>query len=675
MLRVSVVDPFQLNANRYRSLLFILTASAALSASPGLTGSTDADAADQAKSKAEASATVTVTAEGQPVELSKTPNPVKVITREQIDRSGATNLATLLQSAFPGQLMSNGGVGTSTSFFLGGARSQDVVVLLDGIRLSDASGLGSVSPASVGLLGIERIEIQQGPCSTRFGAEAMGGVVALYSTGAGEGFSGLLKGAVGTRGISQEQAEVAYGNKQGSWIRAAVSGAKEDQATETVNPYRSNGAHIAFGFNLAETNALAFTYRNTYEGVPIPWVTTTFPRSYSDVRETTVRQEQFIGSLRSTFGTEWLLEVSLGQVLQHRQEPAYAAPYTPFSPYDSRRNQANASLSWLGSNSGATTSFTGYAEDGYTLGYPSGTNHGDGHHLALSQEAWYEPTSSVRITGGLRQQWDRQAFVVTSGPTPPSMDASSLTGKLGATWQIGQGFRAYAAFGTGFGLPLLSAVMWNQQGGGEQLQREKSRFVQVGGAWERGPWYAKVEANRISIENLVSFDFTSYLYQNSGAMRIQGAEGTFGYRQSTFFLEGFYRNQEARDTQAPKAQQLMTDSVVRRPFQTLGLKGSRTFGLWRGDLAWGWSGARYEYFGFGLPIRASKVHFNTLDMALAWKPIKPLELTLRGSHLMQKAWSVQDWTSGTLDGKNDAYLVAGFPAQPRSFSLEAAYRF
>lgn len=654
-----------------RVLLFLLSAGVALSARS--LPASDADGSEAARSKSESSATVTVTAEGQPVDLAKTPNPVKVFTREQIERSGATTLAGLLQTAYPGQLMSNGGVGSSTSFFLGGARSQDVVVLLDGIRLSDASGLGSVNPAAVGLQGIERIEVEQGPCSTRFGAEALGGVVALYSAPPAAGFSGRVMGAVGTRGIRREALDAAYGDTQGGWVRASVSGATEDQATDTRNPYRDNGVHVAFGFNLGEANALAFTYRNTYTGVPIPWATTTFPRSYAEDRETRVRQEQIIGNLRSTLGARWLLEISLGQALQNRLEPNYVAPYTPFSPYDSRRDQANASLSWMGGAAGATTTFTGYEEHGYTPAWPSGTDHGAGRHLALSQEGWFEPAPSIRITAGLRQQWDRQSFVVTSGPRPEEMDASNLTGRAGATWQIGHGFRAYAAVGTGFGLPLLSAVMYNQQNGGEQLQREKSRFAQVGGTWGQGPWYAKVEASRTQHQNLVIFDLSSYLYLNAGSMRIQGIEGTFGYQREGFFLEGFYRNQEARDTQAPGDQQLSSSGVIRRPFQTLGVRGSRRMGAWRADLGWGWSGARYENFDDG--VRASKVHFNSLDAALAWAPIQALELTLRGSHLMQRAWSAQDWQSGALDGRNDAYLVAGFPAQPRSFSLEAAYRF
>ena len=657
-----------------RSLLFLLIAGAILSA-----GTADTDAAwrikpkPKPKPKAEAAATVTVTAEAQPVALTKTPNPVKIITREQIERSGATNLRDLLQTAFPGQVMSNGGVGTATSFFLGGARSQDVVVLLDGIRLSDASGLGSVNPAAVGLVGIERIEVEQGPCSTRFGAEASGGVVALYSAAPSEGFTGRLKGAIGSRGVRQGLLDVAYGDAHGSWVRAALSGEKEDQATDTVNPYRYAGTYLGFGFNLGCTSTLAFLYRDTYLGVPVPWAKTAFPRSYADSRETRTRQQQVIGHLRSAFGTQWLLEASLGEVLQARQEPAYAVPYTPWAPYDSRRNQANASLSWLGANASTTTTFTGYEEHGYTPGYPSGTNEGVGRHLALSQEGWFEPESSLRLTAGLRQQWDRQSFVAPSGSGPDGMNVSSLTGRVGVTWQIGHGFRAYGSVGTGFGLPLLSAVMYNQQYGGMTLDREKNRFTQAGGAWEGGPWYARIEANRIWHDNLVIFDLVSYTYQNIGALRIQGAEGAFGYRKDAFFIEGFYRNQEARDTNAPEAKQLSASGVIRRPFQTLGLKGSRTWGAWRSDLAWGWSGARYENFGNG--IRASKAHFNSLDAALAWKPLKALELTLRGAHLMQKAWSAQEWQRGAMDGQNDAYLIYGFPAQPRTFTLEAAYRF
>ncbi|MBS1785977.1 MAG: TonB-dependent receptor plug domain-containing protein, partial [Acidobacteria bacterium] len=99
-----------------------------------------ADDAGVPKPKAPASATVTVTAESSPVEVAKTPNPVTVITAEEIRLSGARDLAELLQRELPGQAVRSGGPGGIADPMLGGTRPQDTLVLLDGVRLVDAAG-------------------------------------------------------------------------------------------------------------------------------------------------------------------------------------------------------------------------------------------------------------------------------------------------------------------------------------------------------------------------------------------------------------------------------------------------------------------------------------------------------------------------------------------------------
>src|SRR5690242_12077912 len=114
-----------------------------------------AETADQPKPKGTASATVTVTAEASPVDTAKTPNPVKVITLEAIRRSGARTLAELLQRELPGQVSQSGGPGTAADPQLGGTRPQDTLVLLDGIRLVDAAGLG-VNLSEISLAGVVR---------------------------------------------------------------------------------------------------------------------------------------------------------------------------------------------------------------------------------------------------------------------------------------------------------------------------------------------------------------------------------------------------------------------------------------------------------------------------------------------------------------------------------------
>lgn len=642
-----------------------------------LMGAEAADAADKkARPKAEAGATVTVTAEASPIEVAKTPNPVKVLDKAVLERSGAKTLGELLGDLLPGQIMTNGGVGTAASTYLGGARSQDVVITLDGLRLTDASGLGGVNPNGLGLAGIERVEIQNGPCSSRFGAEAMGGVIALYTAGAPvDGLSGEVAETVGTQGIAGLRGSAAYGWGRG-WARAAFHGRREDQATDTPKPFRTAGGFLGFGQELGQDSLLTVSYRNTYTGVPVPYsgVTPT-SRTYTADQEARNRNEQVVGTLKTVFGTEWLTEFTLGHATQSRQEPGYP---TGFSAFDSRRTQAVGRVHWTPSE-GLRASFgaDAYEETGKT----PGPSVGEGRHLGFDLEGSWEPVGFLRLLGAVRQQWDRQSFegqVATN--SAPAATSRRTTWKLGANAMLGARFRAYASAGSGFSLPLLSAVMYNAtNAGAPRLDREESTYANAGVTWEQGAWSARIEASRTLFAKLVYFDLNNYLYANGSEVRTQSLEGSLGYRLTAWGLEGFYRNQEARDLKEPEATRFSMPGVVRRPFNSFGLKGYAVVGAFRFDGRWGWFGPRYENFGYVYPtgsvLAASKVHFNDLSLAAAWSVNAAFSLTLRGDHLLQPRLSVADWKNRVTDGHNDAYQIFGFPAQPPTVSLEARYRF
>lgn len=638
------------------------------------------DPADKPKPKAEASATVTVTAEATPIEVAKTPNPVKVLDKAAIEQTGARTLGELLADLLPGQILSNGGVGTAASTLLGGSRSQDVVVTLDGIRLTDASGLGGVNANSLALAGIERIEVQNGPCSSRFGSDAMGGVIALYTAGAAaKGLSGEVAETVGTQGIAGLRAATAFGWNKG-WARAAFQGMREDQATDTAKPYRATGTFLGLGQELGENHLLTFSYRNAYTGTPIPYasVSPTF-RGYQADREARNRNEQVVGSIRSLFGSDWMTELTLGHVLQNRQEPGYPAG---FSAYDSRRNQVLGRVSWTPASSvRASFGVDAYKETALTPGYPTGKDIGQGRHLGMDLEGSWEPIEAIRLLGAVRQQWDHQTYVGSeTTPAQPEATSSHATWKLGVNARVGAGFRLYLSGGTAFSLPLLSAVMYNATSYvTEPLNREESTYLNGGVTWEQGPWSAKLEASRTLFKHMVYFDLNAYTYANGNQVRTQGLEGTFGYRTSAWGLDAFYRNQEARDLTQPRESQLGAPAVVRRPFNSFGLKTFAVMGAFRVDGRWGWFGPRYENFGYVYPtgsvLGASKVHFNDLALAASWAATKDVSLTLRGEHLLQPRITVADWQNRTQDGKNDAYQIFGFPAQPRTFNLELRYRF
>jgi outer membrane receptor protein involved in Fe transport len=257
------------------------------------------DLADKPKAKAEAGATVTVTAEAVDVAVTSTPNPVKVLGAGEIQTSGAQDLAEVLPLLLPGQLQTYGGPGTGTNLYLGGGRSQDVVVLLDGIRITDPSS-SHPSFSDFSLEGIDRVEVLQGPASTRYGADTHGGAIALYSAGPGrEGLSGSTSLGAGNRGLRKVTFAPAYAWSEG-WLRLGLSADQEEQSIPAKEPYRTTTGSLNMGRAVGESGLLTLTYRNHYRATPLPFAgdylppTWTYTPVFDPTRQSTERDEAFI---------------------------------------------------------------------------------------------------------------------------------------------------------------------------------------------------------------------------------------------------------------------------------------------------------------------------------------------------------------------------------------------
>lgn len=638
-----------------------------------------ADAAEQPKSKADASATVTVTAEATPVDVAKTPNPVKVITAEAIRRSGARNLAELLQQELPGQVSQSGGPGTVASPQLGGTRPQDTVVLLDGIRLADATGLGT-DLSEISLAGVARVEIQRGPVSTLYGSDAQGGVIALYTDAAvAAGYHGDWSLGLGSNGLQRLAGFDSLGWDSGN-ARLALNGGRQDAPTDADHRFREGSAFLGLTQSLAENHTLSLVYRAAYQGVPIPYESSSLsaPFLYDAARQSSVRSQQAIATLRSGWGADWGTELTLGYAEQTRTDPndyfaTFGGPLNfVFTSYGS---QANFTLHWkpAGAFSGSFLLQGNQERAVDNLG-----DHGQGRHLAAAVELAWEPLDTLRVVGSIREQKDRQTFLVDSGPGAPDTRNTQTTGKLGVNWQLPAGFRVYASGGSAFSNPLLYQVLYNAGPfvNGPNLENEKSHFLQAGLGWDKGPWHTRLEAWRTKLDETVIFDLTSFVYKNGGNLRFQGLEGAAGYKAESWGLEAWARSQEARDLAEAPDQQLRTGAVLRRPFFAFGLKGDATWGAFRGDLGWSWQGPRYEYFG-GYPAiyAAGHTHYNDLRASLAWAIRENMSLTLRGENLLQPRITTADWLARRTDFQNDAYQVYNFPAQPPTVSLEFRIRY
>lgn len=157
---------------------------------------------------------VVVTATRTEIPASQALASVELITREELQRSPASDLGDALRLRAGVEVARLGGPGQQTSLFLRGTESNHVLVLVDGLRINPGT-IGSAAIQNIAPELVERIEIVKGPRSTLYGSEALGGVINVITR------RGAANGASVQAGIGD------YDTRNAS-LNAGLSGARGD---------------------------------------------------------------------------------------------------------------------------------------------------------------------------------------------------------------------------------------------------------------------------------------------------------------------------------------------------------------------------------------------------------------------------------------------------------------
>ncbi len=125
---------------------------------------------------------VVVTATRTPREVSQVGPSVTVIPAEEILASGARRLQEVLRDAVGVNVVETGAPGQLATASIRGSEAQQVLVLLDGIRLNSPQlGQFDLANLPVPLDQIERIEVLRGPASALYGSNALAGVIHIIT--------------------------------------------------------------------------------------------------------------------------------------------------------------------------------------------------------------------------------------------------------------------------------------------------------------------------------------------------------------------------------------------------------------------------------------------------------------------------------------------------------------
>ena len=440
---------------------------------------------------------------------------ITVIARKDIVRHAWRTLREALRSVPGLHVSSSGGHGAQTSIFMRAAESNHVLVLMDGVELTNPAADHLVDFADLPLEQVEKIEVIRGPYSSRYGSEALGGVINVISRrGHARRQAGVqlaygshhdrharltFSGSEpGTHGDKDHFSALSYwktGGESFTPARLRMGGAAEDDAYRNFNFYTSlNGGlgeqeSLHFNFNYSRT-------KSEYDGFSAP-----YEERLSDNKRSHYARLRLDGDYLNSL---WRPSLQLSHYRRLFRADAHRSRGERF------KLQWHNDLLSAGSLRGAAgveaeREILRSAYDESRRGY------------AFYSQLGFSPFSRLQLDGGWRLD-DSEGF------------SSARSWHFSGRYVLPQGTQLRFAYGTAFRAPSLSENfgLW----GNPNLRPEKSRSWDLGvEQWLAGKqihWGLTYFNNRL--RDLINADFTNQILINTDRAAAEGLESFAAFK-------------------------------------------------------------------------------------------------------------------------------------------------
>ncbi|WP_435417254.1 TonB-dependent receptor [Parerythrobacter aurantius] len=431
----------------------------------------------------------TITVTGTPIEPEDTGQPVSIIARDEIERVQGEDIVRILQRV-PGVTYSrNGGVGSFTGVRVRGAEAEQLLVLVDGVRVNDPSSpaggfdFGNLLPGT-----IAQIDLLRSSNSTVWGSDAIGGVLAARTRsdsgieggaeyGSRDTFSGNLSGSVES---DFGFLSLAGGYYSSDGFSSAASGTESDGFEQ----YALGARGRVFLSSTTElfANGRYAEGRLEIDGFPFP----TFTLSDTDEYQDTTQYSGAVGLLHDNGPLFVQAAYSFADTERANYDPAFGNDPGFTSDGHSDRVEVKGEYRLIGPllvNFGADGEWTSY-------------------------ETNFSAREDTRIIGGYVQAGIE--FAGLSGHVGLRHDDHARFGgatSFGAdvSYEVAPQLRLKASVGEGFKAPSLFQLF--SDFGNQSLVPEKSTSFDLGLAYRdrNAPFYAAATVFRRDSEDLIQF--------------------------------------------------------------------------------------------------------------------------------------------------------------------------
>jgi len=557
-----------------------------------------------------------------------------LITRKDIEASAALDLPALLRRESGVEIAQSGGIGTQTAIRIRGSESDQVLVLIDGVRVGSATS-GATAIDQILLDEIDRIEIVRGNVSSVYGSDAIGGVVQIFTRrGRGEfkpsgGVSGgvddyrklafAVGGEAGDTRVHLGAAHTAtdgFSSARGEFIPAPFVFAPADVDDDG---YRNTTLNLAFSHRIRdghEVGVSAFRSEGDSE----------FDGAFQNHSDQTLTALNF--SSENRWRPDWLSRFQVSQGSDELETDLDGVAVSRFRT----RNQQFAWNNQVQARQG-----------NISLGL---------EHLRQrvdSSVAYSEDSRRVTgITAGYSAALGAHDVQVNVRYDDYSDFGGTATGLLGYGYRLSPALRASANVSNAFRAPSFNEL-YGPFGSNPDLQPERARSAELGLTYSGGLGFARATAFVTRTRDLINFVPPTWSASNVDQAENRGVELAWSGRLAGLEVSSALTVQDPEDSATGLG-------LLRRAdvFGSVSL-GRRAGAFdWRAELLAAGPHPDVHATDFS---RVTVPGYGVVNLTLGWRPAPGWRFSGRLVNVFDKDYS----------------LVHGYNTQGRGGFLELAY--
>ena len=426
-----------------------------------------------------------------------------VFTLSDIQASQVDDVPALIDLVAGVNFVDSGGRGTVTNVFVRGVSNSQIIVLIDGVRVGSAT-LGAAALNSYPIEAIERVEVIKGPYSGLYGADAVGGVIQLFTKKGGEGL-GSVTATLGSDGL-QEYGLAFHG--QGENYSFHIAAQTEETNGIDRTSLLNDGNQDRDGF---EEDAIAF-------GGQINFSASTQASLNVLATDSTVQFDSLFGpdpglmtqsetlstalNISHDFSDRLTWTTTLG-INEDESATNGAFPSVFVTERDSLGTELNIGIN----EASALTLGLDYYDENIESSndFPETQRDNSG---AFAQYSYH--TGGFSAVASLRYD-DNSAY------------GSDTNTSLAASFALSDSINLSASYGTAFVAPSFNFLFFPFFGNPDLLP-EDSENIEISLNGNSGGFDWRISAYQTDIENLFSFNPNTFLAANIGAAELEGIE-------------------------------------------------------------------------------------------------------------------------------------------------------